>query len=166
MAKKRVVTKKANKATKSKIKAVPKKVEETLAVASSTMTAKQLSITFVVWMLAHTTIFFLANRFFPEAVALGTDQFSTWQALLFSMLVLTLITVGFIPLVEMIASSAKRSLSAMDWMVTYFVINTAAIWVVARFAEQLGMGISSWVVAVVLALVIDAVQGLLVSKAV
>jgi hypothetical protein len=38
------------------------------------------------------------------------------------------------------------------------------IWLVARFAEQLGLGISSWVVAAILALVFDVVQGLLVTK--
>lgn len=141
-----------------------KKSSVSSSAATKSMSARQLTITFVVWFIAHLAIFFLANRFFPQAVVLGTNIFSPIEALLYSMVVLTLITVGFIPVVEMIASSAKRSMSAMDWMVTYFVINTVAIWLVARFAEQLGMGISSWVVAVVLALVVDAAQGLLITK--
>jgi hypothetical protein len=139
---------------------------KTSSTSNKTMSARQLTVTFVVWFIAHLVIFFLANKLFPQAVVLGTNIFSMWEALLYSMIVFTLITVGFIPVVEMISSSAKRTMSAMDWMVTYFVINTVAIWLVARFAEQLGMGISSWVVAVVLALIVDAVQGLLVTKAV
>lgn len=136
------------------------------AVSSEHMTARQLSLTFVVWLIAHSLIFYLANRFYPQAVVLGTHELSALQGLAYSMVVFTLITVGSIPVVEMIAGMQNRVLKAMDWMVIYFVINTAAIWVVARFAEQLGMGISSWMVAIVLGLIIDAVQGLLVTKAI
>lgn len=165
MAKKKAKSK-AVKSTKSMSAAMAAKPVAPSKVVNKSMTTKQLTMTFGVWYLAHVVIFFLANQFFPNSVALGTDLLSTWQALLLSMLVLTSITVGFIPVVEMIATAGKRAMSGVDWMVTYFVINAVGIWVVARFAEQLGMGISSWVVAVVMALVIDAVQGLLITKAV
>lgn len=151
-------------ALSSKASATSTSVDKT--VAAQSMTARQLSLTFVVWLIAHSLVFYLANRFYPQAVVLGTNELSALQGLAYSMVVFTLITVGSIPVVEMIAGMQNRVLKAMDWMVIYFVINTAAIWIVARFAEQLGMGISSWIVAVVLGLVIDAVQGLLVTKAI
>lgn len=49
--------------------------------------------------------------------------------------------------------------SSAEWMASYFVLNFVGVWVVARFANQLGFGISSWVVALVLAVVLDVVQG-------
>jgi hypothetical protein len=128
------------------------------------MSARELMITFVVWMLGHSAVLFLANRFFPEAVVLGTHQFSIFQSIFYSMMVFTLITVGSIPIIEYVAVLQNRVLKTMDWMVSFFFINALGIWLVARFAEQLGLGISSWVVAAILALVFDVVQGLLVTK--
>jgi hypothetical protein len=170
MAKKRTKTRVVKASTKKTLGEALAATNATTKTAKAdgvkTMSAAQLSLTFVAWMIAHSVIFYLANRFFPEAVVLGTHLFSTWQAVLYSSLVFTLITVGSIPVVEMLAAAIKRTLTGMDWMVLYFVINTVGIWIVARFAEQLGLGISSWVVAVVLALVIDAVQGIIVTKAI
>lgn len=128
------------------------------------MSARELTITYIVWMIGHSLVIYLANRFFPEAVVLGTHQISAWQAIFYSMMVFTLITVGTIPLIEYVAAMQKRMLKAMDWMIGFFFINAVGIWIVARFAEQLGLGISSWLVAVVLALVLDVMQGVLVSK--
>lgn len=159
MPKKKTTTKKKSKTTSSA------KAQTKTVVPTEVMSAQKLSMTFVVWFIGHALVMYLANAFFPDAVVLGTHQFSVYQSLFYSMLVFTLITVGAIPLIEYAAILQKRALSVMDWMVLYFVINTAGIWVVARFAEILGLGISSWLVAVALGLVLDIVQGLLVSKA-
>lgn len=153
--------------TKKKSKSSKKSVSSAQATVApkEVMSAQKLSLTFIVWFIGHAVVLYLANTFFPEAVVLGTHQFSVYQSLFYSMLVFTLITVGMIPLIEYAAILQKRALSVMDWIVLYFIINTAGIWVVARFAEMLGLGISSWLVAVALGLVLDLVQGLLVSKA-
>jgi hypothetical protein len=145
-------------------KRTKKTTKKSSKVAAEIMTARELSITFIVWMIGHSLLIYLANRFFPDFVVLGTHQLSAFQSIFYSMLVFTLIAVGATPLIEYFAILQKRVLKAMDWFIAYFFINAVGIWIVARFAEQLGMGISSWLVAVALAVVFDVVQGLLVSK--
>jgi flagellar biosynthesis protein FliP len=54
----------------------------------------------------------------------------------------------------------KKALSAMDWMVGYLVIDFVAVWVISRFSEQFGLGVAHWWVVLVLALVLDFVQGM------
>jgi len=45
-----------------------------------------------------------------------------------------------------------------------FLVNVAGVWLVGRLAENLGMGISSWWVAVILGLVLTAVQKVVARK--
>ena len=52
-----------------------------------------------------------------------------------------------------------RMLTYQEWMLKYFVLNFVSIWIITRFSEQFGLGISSWTVAVALALVLDIAQG-------
>ena len=44
----------------------------------------------------------------------------------------------------------------------YFVVNLAELWFITRYAEIFGLGVSSWVVLVCLALVADLAQGMAV----
>jgi hypothetical protein len=141
-----------------------KKKKSASTKAMHMMSAKELGAMFVAWFIGHSAVIYLANSIFPEAVVLGTHFFSPLQSLAYSMVVFTLITVGATPIIEHLAASSKKVLKAMDWIVLYFVINAVALWVVARFAEQLGFGVSSWMVVVALAAVMDLVQGFLVMK--
>jgi hypothetical protein len=45
-------------------------------------------------------------------------------------------------------------------MLTYFAINIVALWEITRFAENLGLGVSSWVVVILLAAALDWAQGM------
>jgi hypothetical protein len=45
-------------------------------------------------------------------------------------------------------------------MIGYYLLNVVAVWILARFSDQFGMGISGWYVAVALAIVFTLVQGL------
>jgi len=152
------MAKKQSKSKSAKVQVSAKKAE--------IMSARVLSVTFITWMIGHSSILYLANALFPSHVVLGTNQFSSLQGLFYSMLVFTLIAVGSIPITEYIAILQKKTLKTMDWMVIFFFVNVVGIWLVARFAEQLGLGISSWLVAVALAVVFDIAQGVLVSKVV
>lgn len=136
-----------------------KKVMENSPVKA--MTGKQLSAMFLVFLLANSAFVYIANSIFPSNVVLGNHLFPPVLALFYSMLIFTLITVGMVPVIETVSESMKYKLKDMDWMVLYFIINTAALWLVAKFALQLGLGISSWFVAVVLAVVLDLIQGIL-----
>ena len=126
------------------------------------LSARQLMMIFIVFLIGHVAVLYFANRYFPDAIVLGTHFFKPMQALVYSMVVFTLITVGAIPVIEHLSAMYKRSLSNLDWMVLYFLVNAGALWLIGRFAEQLGMGLRSYMVAFVLAAVMDVVQGFLV----
>lgn len=127
-------------------------------------TFKQLLIMFASFFVLHSATVYLAYMFMPGTVALGTHVFSPLQALLQSVFIITLIMVGFTPAIEFLEERYQMKLKDMHWVLLYFVINAAAIWFVARFSEMLGFGISSWMVAVVLAVIFDLEQGLVMKN--
>jgi predicted membrane protein len=53
----------------------------------------------------------------------------------------------------------ESSLHPKQWMLTYLVINFVALWEISRFADNLGLGFSSWIVILLFAAVIDLIQG-------
>lgn len=72
---------------------------------------------------------------------------------------LALIGTFSIPFIHRYEKSRGRTLTSRDWMLAYFIINFVGLWVISRYSEQFGFGISSWVVAAVLAAVLDVAQG-------
>jgi len=108
----------------------------------------------------------LANLFFPQAVVLGHHMLSPVMGAFYAMAVVSLIAVGVMPVVEYLANQKTVQLTSTHWLLLYWVVNAGAIWLMGRFAELVGMGIDSWVVAVILGLAIDLVQGGLMSNVV
>ncbi|HEX7018054.1 MAG TPA: hypothetical protein VF209_04075 [Patescibacteria group bacterium] len=135
------------------------------SMATTQMSAQQLTMVTVLWFLAHSAIIYLANMWFPNSVVLGTNVISPMMGILYSMVVFTLLTVGSIPVIELVSTQMRIKMMSLHWFGTFAVINTVGLWIVARFAEQLGMGLSSWMVAVALAVVMDIAQGMLVQVA-
>ncbi|MBI4099874.1 hypothetical protein HY440_02600 [Candidatus Microgenomates bacterium] len=123
-----------------------------------------LFATFVGLFVTNSVIIYLANSFFPGFVVLGTLAFTPVWAVFHSMLVLTLIDTFTIPFVHLYEKSRGKMFSSTEWMVAYFFVNLAGIWGVARFSEQFGLGIKSWLVAVALAIVLDFVQGVVMMQ--
>jgi uncharacterized membrane protein YvlD (DUF360 family) len=68
--------------------------------------------------------------------------------------------------IEAASEASGTKLSNGQWMGLYMVINVVAIWVLARLAEDIGFGISSWVVAVILGALLNLVQGVLIMSVV
>lgn len=130
--------------------------------SSMMMSAQQLSVMYVAFFIINSIVIWLANRWYPNAVVLGTHIHSPLMGLVYSMVVFTLLVVGAVPVIEYVTAQMKWRLSNRDWMMLYFVVNLVALWVVARFAEQLGMGLSSWVVVAVLSVIINLAQGMAV----
>jgi hypothetical protein len=119
---------------------------------------------FVAFLVVHTLVMYAANMLFPQSVVLGTNTISSFTGLLYSMTVFTFITVGAMPVIESIQRSQNVKFSNTHWMVFYFAINFVGLWLVARFAEQLGLGLASWKVVAALAVVLDVAQGLVVKS--
>ena len=73
---------------------------------------------------------------------------------------LALIVTLIIPFVRKYEINREKMFNSAEWMLAYFLINLAGVWLIARFPDQFGLGISSWLVAVALAVVLDFVSGM------
>jgi len=123
---------------------------------NSCLSAKQVSIMFITFLIVHLSVVFLVNSLFPGLVVLGTHVFSATAGLFVSMVMFTLIPVLLIPFLA--TSCAGSCMDEKKNCLKLFVVDVFGLWVVARFAEYLGMGIKAWWVALVLAAVISLLQ--------
>ncbi len=123
-------------------------------------TGIHLICSFSTLFLVNYLVLHLANMFAPMNVVLGTSSISHWWAMYHSVLAFTLIGTAVMPLVSYYEWKNKVTLKPKDWMLLYLVVNFVALWAISRFAENLGLGISSWVVVLVLAAIFDLVQGM------
>ena len=167
------MAKKALKSKKSKAKkmAAPAKVQATKSISSkpaskkvSVTDAMQLTKLFAGFFLVNVIVVGIASMLLPDYVVLGNHLADPWVSLAQSMLIVTFLGVGAMPVIELVSGALRMKLSSAHWMAAYLVINAGAIWIVAKFAEMLGLGISSWMVALALAAVMDYLQGLIVKN--
>ena len=119
-----------------------------------------MSVTFFLLWLVNALIILLANTLFPNNIVLGTMSLSHLTALILSSGVLAWAATVTLPLFTAYEIRQQTVLTPQHWMAGYLVINTLSLWVVGRFAEALGLGISSWVFVLGLAAVLDVVQGM------
>jgi len=122
-------------------------------------TGMMFVVTFFVLLFVNVVVVHFANIFFPAYLELGTHELSYLFALILSMGILSLVGTFALPFVHVYENYRGKMFSSSEWMGLYFVLNTVVIWMIARFAFQLGFGISSWMVAVTLGLVLDIAQG-------
>jgi predicted outer membrane lipoprotein len=129
----------------------------------SNNTGLTLVITYFVLYIVNSLVILLANTLFPENVVLGTACLSLSWAIVHSMGTLAIVNTFAIPLVREYEKRAGRMLPKGQLMLVYFILNTVSVWVIARFAEQFGLGISSWIFAVLLAIVFTITQSIAMS---
>jgi len=123
-------------------------------------TGVNLVISFLILFVVNSAIIMLGNRFFPHQVVLGTYSISYWWAIYHSMLKFTLMTTFVMPFVALYEWKKNTTFTNMQWMGTYLVVNVVGLWAITRFANNLGLGVSAWWVVLVLAVVLDWVQGM------
>lgn len=116
--------------------------------------------TFLILFAVNSLVIMVANKLFPTHVVLGTYSISYWWALYHSMFKLTVISVFVMPFITYYEWKNSVVFSPKQWMLTYFIVNIIAIWEITRFAENLGLGVSSWVTVVLLAAALDWMQGM------
>ena len=123
-----------------------------------------LVVTYFILLLVNSFVLALANSWFPQHVVLGTQALTPFSALALSMGALSLINTFAIPFVNQYEKTRKKPLTSKHWMLAYFGLNFTGLWLITRAAEQLGLGITSWVVAVILAVILDLIQGAAMMK--
>ncbi len=123
-----------------------------------------LVATYIVLFAVSALVIYLANMFFPQQVVLGTASMSSAWAILHSMGTLALINAFAIPFNREFEKLKGRMLTPKEWMIKYFVLNFVGIWVITRFSDQFGLGVSAWYVIVALAVVLDMIQGVVMMQ--
>lgn len=114
---------------------------------------------FRVWFLAQSVVLAVLGLLFPDFIVLGTQSISPFFAVMYSMFVLTLFAVGAVPLIELLQDSKHQKLGTTEWMLLYIAVNSSGLWLISRYASQLGLGLSSWIVAAVVGILFSFVQG-------
>lgn len=115
---------------------------------------------FIALMLTNVIVLMIVNALFPTKVVLGTYSISYWWAIYHSMFKLTVVSVFVMPLMTFYEWKNKLVASPKQWMALYFVVNFLVIWEITRFADNLGLGVSSWGVVLLLAAIFDMAQGM------
>ncbi len=133
--------------------------KQTYPIPKSNPNAHLVATFFLLW-LVNAIVLYLANVLLPKQLVLGTMSLSYMAALLLSSGVLAWLATITMPLFTEIEIRKKMVLAPQHWLLGYFVINTIALWVVARFADVLGFGVASWIYVVGLAAVLDILQGM------
>ncbi len=116
-------------------------------------------VSFVVLAVVTSVVVYLANMWFPGAVVLGTANISLMWAVFLSAIAVAVIDTFATPFLTEWELKRKRDLSGKEMMAVYLVINFVGLWLVSRFSEVFGLGLSSWLVVLILAAVLDGVQG-------
>lgn len=119
-----------------------------------------MASTFFVSLLLNSLVIIIANALFPVQVVLGNANSNLWWSVFHSMVMLSLIVTLTVPLFEWKQKMLGRVLTTKEWMMGYLAINFVGVWVITRFSEQFGLGISGWWVGLLLAVAFDFVQGL------
>ncbi|HBC45136.1 MAG: hypothetical protein UX08_C0003G0086 [Candidatus Collierbacteria bacterium GW2011_GWB1_45_35] len=114
--------------------------------------------TFFVSLVLNSLVILIANALFPAQVVLGNANSNLWWAVFHSMVMLTLIGTLAVPLFEWKQKMLGRALTTKEWMIGYLAINFVGVWVITRFSEQFGLGISGWWVGLLLAVAFGFVQ--------
>ena len=120
----------------------------------------QMSIIFLLLWPVNAIVIALANVLFPEQIVLGTSTVSMAGALVLSSGILAWLATMVLPLFTEVEIRKQMVLSPRHWMAGYLVVNVIGVWVLARFAYAIGMGMASWVYVLGLAIVLDVAQGM------
>lgn len=128
-------------------------------------TALQMVKNYLYLLPTNALVIYLAGMWFSSQIVLGTASLTYAWAVCMVAGKLSLVAVLATPLIEAWGKKQKRTLTTADWMGAFLVINFATLWVVTRFSAQYGMGVTSWLVVLLLAAVLDFVQGLAMMQA-
>jgi len=106
----------------------------------------------------NSLVIWLANMFLPSYVVLGTEWITKCWAMIHSMATLALVDVFMVLFGREYETMKKKVLASGEWLAIRLVVNSVGLWLIARLAKQLGLGISSWLVVIVLGFVLSVAQ--------
>lgn len=119
-----------------------------------------LLISFLILYAVTALVVHVAHMWAPESVVLGTMSLSYGWALLLSSGVIALISLFAMPFFTEWEMRNKRVLKPKELFALYFVVLFFDVWLVTRAADVFGLGVSSWLVVLLLAAALDVTQGM------
>ena len=105
--------------------------------------------------IVNLVIFWVANLLFGDRVVFGNGTLPYIAALLVTSFLLTAVIFLVKPAVNYTGLKIKGGL---NWLLIYIIADIILVWVLARLAVLTGFGISSYLVAVVLGIVLNIGQ--------
>ena len=108
------------------------------------------------FFLVNTLVFYLFNILFPALLVFGNITISYWQAVMSAAFAVTVTHMLFEPIAEEINFLFHKK----NWPLVFFFVNAGAIYIIARttLSKAAGIGIAGFWVAIVLAIIVTAVQ--------
>ena len=125
-------------------------------------------VSFLGFWVANAVAFLVLSMILPGNVVLGNDKITAPMAAVLSGLILTIIQFLVPPALEKSGFlEGLRSSSAVQiaglriknqnaWPAIYLVVNFVGIWVIKRLAQVTGLGISSFLFVLIVAIVVTA----------
>ena len=114
---------------------------------------------FICIMVSSAVVIAAANLWFPNNVVLGTMSLSTLWAIILSSSAISVIGTFAMPFIHQWEIQRDKMATAAEMFMLYLGINFAAVWLLTRVAEVFGLGVTSWIVALLLAAALDLIQG-------
>lgn len=108
-----------------------------------------------------TLLLILLNNFFPNNIALGNARFVSFEAAIYAgFWIMFLVTT----IQDFISARGVKITNSIIAIFFFLGANTTAIWMVARFAHIIGLGISSWKVALLVGGLFSLFQRLIINS--
>lgn len=116
-------------------------------------------MSFFAMALANGLVLWAAHTSLPESIVLGTISLNKIWALVLPSATLSLIGMLALPFLSELENRRKKTLSPVEMTLAYFLINFVSVWLLTRFSEVFGLGVTSWVIVLGLAVALDIIQG-------
>ena len=103
----------------------------------------------------NAVVLYLANMFFPTYVVLGNNSLSPLFATVITGFLLSATMALPEPVMKAVGLKTKNELYLA---LVYIVFNVVGLWILARLANYVGFGVSSFIVVIALGFVLNLVQ--------
>lgn len=105
--------------------------------------------------IANSIVLYLAAMFFPAFVVLGNSSLSAVTATVITGFLLSGVMALPEPVMKTVGWKTKNELLLA---LVYLIFNVVGLWVLARLANYIGFGVTSFVVVIVLGFILNMLQ--------
>ena len=112
------------------------------------------AVSFLTFWVVNTVVLLIANAIFGGNIAVGNQSISTGLSAIFAGLILT----ALIPLAPIAVEKSGYRIKKNIWPGIFLGLNIVTLWILKRLAVVTGVGISSILWVIILAIIITFVE--------